>query len=133
MTRASKPRATRRVAKKTGMQAPPAAGAPAVGGNGQSAPAPQVEGKKVGVMKPAEQKKLRDTESAILAKLAEVGDITIQIEQARARQGTVAGEVQRMREDFKSMMRGVVISHGHDPDAGKFHLDVKDGAIRQMP
>jgi hypothetical protein len=138
MTQSSKPRKARRVAKKTGTQAPAAPAELAAGGNGQSAPvvgaapAPKEKGKKVGTMKASDQTKLRDTENAILTKLAEVGDIAIQIEQARSRQGVLAGEVARVREDFKSMMRGVVIANGNDPDTGKFHLDVKDGAIRQV-
>lgn len=137
MTKASRSRVTKRQTKKVGSEAPPE-GTTQAGGNGQSAApvnvatAQKPQGKVVGKMKPTEAQKLRDSENEILRMLAEIGDITIQIEQARAKQGTIAQEVGRKRQDFQALMRGVVISHGHDPDNQKFHLDVKDGSIRQL-
>jgi hypothetical protein len=137
MTKASGQRVARRATKK---KPPTAAGdeTAAPGGNGKSVQAvqggaaPQKQGKKVGTMKAADTKKLVAAENALLSKLAEVGDIAVQIEQARVAQNKVTVEVQRMRQDFQSLMRGVVISNGHDPDENKFYLDVSDGAIRQL-
>jgi formylmethanofuran dehydrogenase subunit C len=83
-------------------------------------------------MKPAEVKKLADAENKLLKALAEIGDLTMQMEQARQRQLALAGEVQRMRQDFQAMMRGTVIAHGFDPDADKFNLNIESGQIERI-
>ena len=139
MTKSSKPRATRRVNKKVAAK---------TGGNGQTAAAtPAEEGGVVPVgaqgqkraqlvpvadMKPKELKKLREAEHALLKLLAEIGDLTIQIEQARQRQLTVSQEVARRRQDLVSLMKGTVISHGFDPDTDKFNLNPETGKIERI-
>jgi hypothetical protein len=83
-------------------------------------------------MKPAEVKKLADAESKLLKTLAEIGDLTMQMEQARQRQIALSGEVQRQRQDFQALMRGTVISHGFDPDEEKFNLNIESGKIERL-
>jgi DNA-binding transcriptional regulator WhiA len=118
------------------------------GGNGQTAPAepaqpaqpaqpvqapsPAVPRQTVANMKPAEQKKLRAAEEAILKMLAEIGDLTMQMEQARQRQIQLSSEVQRKRQDFQALMRGTVIAHGFDPDAERFNLEIDTGQIQRL-
>lgn len=77
-----------------------------------------------------ESKKLNELESVILNKLAEHGDIGVQIDAGREKQQSISAEVARLRQDRQSVMRGIVLAHGLDPDKQKFHLDLRDGAIR---
>ena len=153
MTKSSKPRASRRTSRKPSTKAAAKAAAPAEksGGNGQAAAAkpaapaappaapvvqPGQPGQPqlvpVGDMKPAEVKKLRDAETQILKLMAEIGDLTMQIDQGRQRQAQLGDEVRRRRQDLSAMMRGTVIAHGFDPDNEKFNLNPETGKIERI-
>ena len=123
MTRASMKRVAKRVSEKNPEAA--ASAAAAEGGNGQAPPTvgrQQIPTKKVGDLKAAETKTLVDLEQMMMKKMAEIGDITMQIDAAKRQQASLADEVIRMRQERQSAMKQIVISHGFDPDKQRYTL-----------
>jgi hypothetical protein len=115
----------KRVAKRVSEKNPEAAAAAAEGGNGkaQAKPAaPQIQTKKVGDLKTAETKTLVGLEQMMMKKMAEIGDITMQIDAAKRQQAALADEIIRMRQERASAMKQIVISHGFDPDKQRYTL-----------
>ena len=119
MTRASKARASKRIARKP-------AGA---NGSGAGAPPGSVP------LKAADKQRLEKAQEPIRGLLIEKGAIDVDIEKARAKTEQLTVRIEQKRKDFREVMRAVLISHGLDPDVrnGSYNIDVDKDVIVFTP